>query len=43
MSADAMEMTGKIPSGNELLKLLVDLLADQEGIKIKYELEGDEK
>ena len=37
-----MEMAGKIPSGNELLKLLVDLLADQEGCKIKYELEGDE-
>ena len=38
-----METAGKIPSGNELMKLLVDLLADQEGIKIKYELEGDEK
>ena len=34
-----METTGRIPSGKELLKTLIDLLADQEGIKIVYELE----
>ena len=31
-----MEMTGKIPSGKDLMKTLIDLLADQENIKIKY-------
>ena len=25
------------PNGNDLLKLLIDLLADQEGVKITYE------
>lgn len=25
------------PNGQDLLKLLIDLLADQEGVKIKYE------
>ena len=33
-----MEMTGKIPSGKDLMKTLIDLLADQEGCKIKYEI-----
>lgn len=28
------------PKGENLLALLIDLLADQEGVKIKYELEG---
>lgn len=37
-----MEMAWKIPNGNDLLKTLICLLADQEGCKIKYELEGDE-
>ena len=37
-----MEKTGKIPSGKDLMKTLIDLLADQEGCKIKFELEGDE-
>ena len=30
----------KEPRGIDLLRLLVDLLADQEGVKITYELEG---
>lgn len=30
----------KNPNGVNLLKTLIDLLADQEGVKIKYELEG---
>ena len=34
-----MEMTGKIPSGKDLMKTLIDLLADQENIKIKYVIE----
>lgn len=25
------------PNGNDLLKLLIDLLADQEGVEITYE------
>lgn len=29
----------KKPSGKDLLALLVNLLAEQEGVKIKYELE----
>ena len=28
------------PNGKDLLALLIRLLADQEGIEIKYELEG---
>lgn len=27
----------KEPNGKDLLKLLIDLLADQEGVKITYE------
>ena len=27
------------PNGNTLLALLIDLLAEQEGVSIKYELE----
>lgn len=30
----------KKPSGKDLLATLIELLADQEGVKIKYELEG---
>ena len=33
-------MTMKKPSGKDLLALLINLLAEQEGVKIKYELEG---
>ncbi len=29
---------GKEPSGYDLLKTLVDLFADQMGVKIKYEI-----
>lgn len=31
--------TGKIPNGVDLLAKLIELLADQEGVKITYELE----
>lgn len=37
--ADAM----KEPSGNYLLGLLVDLLAEQEGVKITYKIEEGRK
>ncbi len=30
----------KKPNGKDLLETLVSLLADQEGVKIKYEIEG---
>lgn len=30
----------KEPKGIDLLKTLIELLADQEGVTIKYELEG---
>ena len=33
----------KEPNGIDLLKTLIELLADQEGVKIKYELEGAEE
>lgn len=33
----------KKPNGKDLLALLISLLADQEGIEIKYELEGANK
>lgn len=33
----------KEPSGKDLLKTLIDLLADQEGVKITYELTETEK
>lgn len=29
----------KTPSGREILAILINLLADQEGVEIKYELE----
>lgn len=35
-----MITTGKPPKGADLLKTLIELLADQEAVKIKYELEG---
>lgn len=35
--------TGKIPNGLDLLATLIELLADQEGVKITYELEEEEK
>lgn len=31
------------PKGTDLLATLINLLADQEGVKIIYELEGTEK
>lgn len=31
-------MTGKEPKATDLLATLIDLLADQEGVKITYEL-----
>lgn len=30
------------PSGVDLMTILINLLADQEGVEIKYELEGKE-
>ena len=33
----------KEPKGADLLATLINLLADQEGVKIKYQLEGEEK
>ena len=32
----------KEPSGKDLLAILVDLLAEQEGVKIQYEIETKE-
>ena len=32
----------KTPSGADLMSILINLLADQEGVKITYELEGTE-
>lgn len=29
----------KTPSGRDLMAILINLLADQEGVEIKYELE----
>lgn len=31
----------KKPNGKDLLAILVSLYAEQEGVKVKYELEGD--
>ena len=33
-------MESKVPNGKDLLATLIELLADQEGIKIKYEIES---
>ena len=33
----------KEPKGRDLLKTLIELLADQEGVKIKYEIEERKK
>ena len=33
----------KEPRGCDLLATLIELLADQEGVKIQYELEGNTK
>lgn len=33
----------KEPSGKDLLKTLIDLLADQEGVKIRYEIETEKE
>ena len=33
----------KTPNGRDLLATLIDLLAEQEGVKITYELEETEK
>ena len=32
----------KYPSGKDLMTILINLLADQEGVEIKYELEEKE-
>jgi hypothetical protein len=32
-----------IPDGNDLLRVLVELYAEQNGIKITYEIEGEQK
>lgn len=32
----------KSPSGLDLMEILIKLLEDQEGVEIKYELEGEE-
>ena len=32
----------KQPSGRDLMTILINLLADQEGVEIKYELEAKE-
>lgn len=34
-----MEVTGRIPTETDLLKLAIALLADQEGVKITYTIE----
>ena len=31
------------PTGKDILSILVDLLADQEGVTIKYEIKGAEQ
>lgn len=31
----------KEPNGKDLLELLISLYAEQEGVKIKYKLEGE--
>ena len=31
----------KKPNGKDLLALLISLYAEQEGVKVKYKLEGD--
>lgn len=36
-------MNKKEPKGTDLLATLINLLADQEQVKIKFELEGTEK
>lgn len=33
------EFTGKIPTGADLMATLIELLADQEGCKIEFEIE----
>lgn len=38
-----MRHTGKTPNGADLLKTLVELLADQYGVKITYEIEVTKK
>lgn len=35
-------MADNKPSGSDLLRTLINLLADQEGVKIDFELEGHE-
>ena len=32
--------SGKEPNGTDLLATLITLLADQEGVKIEFEIEG---
>jgi hypothetical protein len=38
-----VETTGKIPTGKQLLETLINLLADQEGVKIDAEIVEVEK
>ena len=38
-----MRTQGTPPSGADLLRILVELLADQEGVKIEYIIETTEK
>ena len=35
-------MTEKIPNGADLLATLIELLADQEGVKITYQIKSTE-
>lgn len=32
-----------MPNGNDLLRVLVELYAEQNGVKITYEIEGEQK
>lgn len=36
--ASQIQTTGKAPTAEFLMKMLVDLLADQEGLKIEYSI-----
>ena len=39
--AKGAEAVEKQPSGKELLEILIDLLAEQEGVKIHYEIRSN--
>ena len=36
-----MEYTGRLPKGVDLMRTLIELLADQEGVTIKYTIEQE--